>query len=70
MVDGLSIKDPLSGYGATLYLSKDAVEELSLVTGGFNAEYGQAMSGIVEVKTKDGGDRLGGSTSADDRSGR
>jgi outer membrane receptor protein involved in Fe transport len=63
MVDGLSIKDPLSGYGATLYLSKDAVEELSLVTGGFNAEYGQAMSGVVEVKTKEGGDRLAGSAS-------
>jgi outer membrane receptor protein involved in Fe transport len=63
MVDGLSIKDPLSGYGATLYISKDAVEELSLVTGGFNAEYGQAMSGIIEVKTKDGGEKLSGSAS-------
>ncbi|MFH1861835.1 MAG: TonB-dependent receptor [bacterium] len=55
-VDGLDIKDPISGQGYGIYLSADAIEELEVITGGFNAEYGQAMSGVVEIKTKEGGD--------------
>jgi len=52
IVDGVSIKDPLSGYGNTLYINADAIQELKVITGGFNAEYGQAMSGIIDVVTK------------------
>lgn len=61
IVDGVSIKDPLSGYGNTLYINADAIEELKVITGGFNAEYGQAMSGIVDVVTKEGSDDYRGS---------
>lgn len=61
IVDGISIKDPLSGYGNTLYINADAIEELKVITGGFNAEYGQAMSGIIDVVTKEGGDEYRGS---------
>ncbi len=60
-IDGLDIKDPISGQGYGIYLSADAIEELEVITGGFNAEYGQAMSGIVDIKTKEGGDRYSGS---------
>lgn len=54
IVDGMSVKDPLSGYSNNLYVNVDAIEELEVVTGGFNAEYGQAMSGIVNIKLKEG----------------
>jgi outer membrane receptor for ferrienterochelin and colicin len=32
-----------------------------VITGGFNAEYGQAMSGIIDVVTKEGGETYSGS---------
>ena len=35
-------------------IAKDAISELSLSTGAFNAEYGKAMSGIVNIVTKEG----------------
>jgi outer membrane receptor protein involved in Fe transport len=61
IVDGVSIKDPLSGYSNTVYINPDAIKELKVITGGFNAEYGQAMSGIIDVVTKDGRDTYSGS---------
>ena len=61
IVDGMSVKDPLSGYSNNLYVNVDAIEELEVVTGGFNAEYGQAMSGIVNIKLKEGSQDYHGS---------
>ncbi|MCB0283895.1 MAG: TonB-dependent receptor [Calditrichaeota bacterium] len=63
IIDGVSVKDPLSGYGSTVYVNADAIKELKVVTGGFNAEYGQAMSGIIDVVTKEGDDQFSGSFS-------
>ena len=60
IVDGISIKDPLSGYGNTLYINSDAIKELKVITGGFNAEYGQAMSGVIDVVTKEGNENYAG----------
>ncbi len=54
IIDGQSIKDPLSGYSNTLYVSASAIKELKVITGGYNAEYGQAMSGIIDIETKEG----------------
>ncbi|MBI4721447.1 MAG: TonB-dependent receptor [Candidatus Stahlbacteria bacterium] len=53
MVDGMSIKDPISG-GAGASISMVAVKEMTITTGGFNAEYGQAMSGLVNLVTREG----------------
>lgn len=36
-----------------IQLDKSAIEEIQVLTGTFNAEYGRAMSGIVNVVTKD-----------------
>jgi len=60
IVNGVSIKDPLSGYGNTLYINSDAIKELKVITGGFNAEYGQAMSGVIDVVTKEGSEQYSG----------
>ncbi len=54
LLDGVSVQDPLAGTGFGLLLSADAIQEVEVVTGGYNAEYGQATSGVVNVTTKEG----------------
>lgn len=61
IVDGVAVKDPLSGYSGNVYVNAEAIEEMEVVTGGYNAEYGQAMSGIINIKLKKGRDRYSGS---------
>lgn len=58
-VDGFSQQDPLTGYSTTA-ISTNAVEQVVVLTGGFNAEYGRIMSGAVNVVTKEGSDEYFG----------
>jgi hypothetical protein len=44
-----------------LELSNSAVEEVDIITGGFQAEYGNAQSGIINIVTKEGGSNYKGS---------
>lgn len=37
-----------------------AVSQMEVITGGFNAEYGNAQSGVVKVVTKEGGQKFSG----------
>ncbi len=60
LLNGVSVQDPLAGTGFGLQLSANAIEEVEVITGGYNAEYGQATSGVVNVKTKEGGDTYSG----------
>ncbi len=60
IVDGIYANDPVTGQSGLL-LNKNAIQEMAIVTGGFNAEYGEAMSGIVNVITREGGKRHSGS---------
>ncbi len=55
LVDGLPAQDMLEG-GLGADLPNSSVVELSFQTGGFEAEYGNAQSGIVNVITKSGSD--------------
>ncbi|MCX6136187.1 MAG: TonB-dependent receptor [Ignavibacteriales bacterium] len=59
LIDGVPVRDPLSG-SFTGQIDKYAIEELQVLTGGFNAEYGQALSGVVNIVTKEGGSKLAG----------
>jgi outer membrane receptor protein involved in Fe transport len=59
MVDGLSITDPILAGQAT-NLNHFTISESQLITSGFNAEYGNAMSGIVNYVTQEGGTKLSG----------
>ncbi|OPX35940.1 hypothetical protein B1H10_00045 [candidate division KSB1 bacterium 4484_188] len=52
LVDGVSVTDPFSGKKA-IDIDQNNIQELKVISGTFNAEYGQVMSGIVEVVTKD-----------------
>ncbi len=59
VVDGVEIKDPLGGYGAVekaMNISGNVVEDLQIIKGGFDAEYGNATSGIITMTTKSGSD--------------
>lgn len=61
MLDGISIQDPIAGTGLGLQMAASAVEEMEVITGGFNPEYGQATSGIINMKTRRGSDVYTGS---------
>jgi len=51
-VDGVSVSDPYSGKIA-VNVNQEAIQELKVISGTFNAEYGKVMSGVVEVVTKE-----------------
>ncbi|MEA3286611.1 MAG: TonB-dependent receptor [Candidatus Marinimicrobia bacterium] len=55
MIDGIPVTDPYDGSMA-VDIENASIQELQLITGAFNAEYGQAMSGVVNIVTKDGND--------------
>ncbi len=59
MIDGMYVVEPLYG-GFKGMMNKDAIEEMVLLSGTFNAEYGNAMSSIVNIVTKDGGEKFSG----------
>ena len=63
LVDGLQVDESFGGTGKSVTIETDAVEDLEVIKGTFNAEYGRAMSGIVNAVTKDGGEKLSGSVS-------
>ena len=44
--------------GSYTAINPHAVQEIQILTGGFAAEYGGAQSGVVNVVTKEGGDRV------------
>lgn len=54
LIDGVKVDDPLYGSFSNT-LNKDAINEMEIISGTFNAEYGNAMSSIVNLVTKDGG---------------
>jgi len=59
VIDGMSVSDVYDG-GQLVTVSKDQIQEIQVVSGAFNAEYGQAMSGIVNVTTKSNFPKWGG----------
>lgn len=59
-IDGVPVTDSYDG-SATVEVDKNAIQELQLVSGTFNAEYGQAMSGIINIVTQNGGENYSGS---------
>ncbi|NQV15157.1 TonB-dependent receptor [bacterium] len=63
MIDGVPVTNLSSG-GLAVGLENSAVQELQILSGTFNAEYGQAMSGIINIITKEGGSKYSGNLSA------
>jgi len=62
ILDGLGVKNQLDASTNTLGIQvpTEILTEASLVTNAFSARYGQALSGIINVVTRDAGDRWSG----------
>ena len=58
-VDGVAINNPFTN-GLGIQIARNAIQELKVVSGTFNAEYGNAMSGVVNIITKEGGPKYTG----------
>ena len=52
MIDGVPVNDAFGGVAAVSTLEVESVKDLEMITGTFNAEYGNAMSGVVNAVTK------------------
>lgn len=53
MVDGFTLRDERNNYAYT-NISMTSVKDIQIQTGGFNAEYGDIRSGVVNVTTNSG----------------
>lgn len=62
-IDGVLVNDPYNS-AVRVDIPSEAIEELSVQTGGFNAEYGEVMSGIVVMTTNSGTQKYHGSVQA------
>ncbi len=60
IVDGADNNDPLDG-GAFQRYSQDSIQEFEVITTGYEAEFGKAQGGVVNVLTRSGGNDLKGS---------
>lgn len=54
VVDGVNQNDARFNVAFT-NVPKAAIKEVQVLTGGFNAEYGEARSGLINIVTKEGG---------------
>jgi len=58
-IDGLDTTGITYG-GSGTPLVNDFIEEITVITGGYNAEYGRATGGVVQVVTRSGSNHLHG----------
>jgi hypothetical protein len=61
LIDGVQVDETFRHENSTVELEKEVIQDLEVITGTFNAEYGKAMSGIVNMVTKDGSNAFHGS---------
>ncbi len=59
LIDGIPVNDPI-GRGLGVSISTNALEQMEIITGGFNAEHGDAQSGIINLITKVGTQKFSG----------
>jgi outer membrane receptor protein involved in Fe transport len=58
-IDGVPVTNAYDG-SQIVEVNKSLVQELQVISGAFNAEYGQAMSGIVNITSKEGSSKISG----------
>jgi outer membrane receptor protein involved in Fe transport len=63
LIDGMSVNDVFSG-NFELEADINSVQEIQVLSGTFNAEYGEALSGVVNEVTKTAHDNYSGNFSA------
>ncbi len=57
VVDGIRVTDDYDRSNG-IRIENESVQELQVISGSFNAEHGQALSGVVNVVTKSGGNQF------------
>lgn len=62
-IDGVPMTDVYDG-STVVDVSTSSIQELQFVSGAFNAEYGKALSGYVNIATKDGSNKFDGSVTS------
>lgn len=60
MVNGVANRDLITGQPTAGSMNARSVAEVNVATGSFDVRYGNALSGVVEIKLKEGGDRWDG----------
>jgi hypothetical protein len=61
MLDGMIILSPVHSLGFFSVFETEAIRNVDVITGGFNAEHGGRTSAVVDIKTRDGNKkRFGG----------
>lgn len=62
-IDGVPVTDVFDG-STVVDINANSIQELQFVSGAFNAEYGKALSGYVNIATKDGNNEFRGNISS------
>jgi outer membrane receptor protein involved in Fe transport len=57
VVNGVANRDLVTGQSTAGQLNARSVAEVNVATGAYDVRYGNALSGVVEVKLKEGGDK-------------
>jgi len=60
MINGVANRDLVTGQSTAGQLNARSVAEVNVATGAYDVRYGNALSGVVEIKLKEGGDRFDG----------
>ena len=63
LIDGIPVNDVYNG-SLSVTVENNAVRQLEVISGTFNAEYGSALSGVVNIVTKEGSSKFEGFASA------
>ena len=59
MIDGMVVNNPVFG-GFGTRINTFAIEQMNVQAGGFDASYGNALSGVVNITTREGGTQTTG----------
>jgi outer membrane receptor protein involved in Fe transport len=62
-IDGVPVTDVYDG-STVVEVNANSIQELQFVSGAFNAEYGKALSGYVNIATKDGDNKFNGTATS------
>lgn len=57
LVDGINVSDPVTGT-FSMNFNYDAIQEIQVITGGYDPEYGESLGAVFSVVTKSGGNTL------------
>ncbi|MFQ5772570.1 MAG: carboxypeptidase-like regulatory domain-containing protein, partial [bacterium] len=63
MVNGIRITDDFTR-SQGIKVENESIQELQVISGTFNAEYGEALSGVINIVTKTGGNEFHGNFEA------